>query len=43
MNRSAVHEDIMIGVSSIIVYGLLEQEEIIIMENRELCGFFLLN
>ncbi|WP_342541996.1 aminopeptidase [Paenisporosarcina sp. FSL H8-0542] len=33
MNRSAVHEDIMIGDSSMSVYGLLNQEEILIMEN----------
>ncbi|MBB4823384.1 aminopeptidase [Sporosarcina luteola] len=35
MNRSAVHEDIMIGDGSMNVYGLLEQEEILIMENGE--------
>ncbi|WP_054954782.1 aminopeptidase [Paenibacillus dakarensis] len=35
MNRSAVHEDIMIGDSSMNVYGLLEQEEILVMENGE--------
>jgi aminopeptidase len=35
MNRSAVHEDIMIGDSSMNVFGLLEQEEILIMENGD--------
>lgn len=33
MNQSAVHEDIMIGDSSMSVFGLLEREEILIMEN----------
>ena len=33
MNKSAVHEDIMIGDSSISVYGLLDQEDILIMES----------
>jgi aminopeptidase len=33
MNQSAVHEDIMIGDSSMSVYGLLNREEILIMEN----------
>ena len=33
MNRSAVHEDIMIGDSSMSVYGLLDQEDILIMES----------
>lgn len=35
MNRSAVHEDIMFGDRSMSVYGLLEKEEILIMENGE--------
>ncbi|NHM33629.1 aminopeptidase [Neobacillus terrae] len=33
MNQSAVHEDIMIGDSTMSVYGLLNREEILIMEN----------
>ncbi|WP_445491583.1 aminopeptidase [Niallia sp. 03133] len=33
MNRSTVHEDIMVGDSSMNVYGLLNQEEILIIEN----------
>ncbi|MFJ7745476.1 aminopeptidase [Peribacillus sp. NPDC097295] len=33
MNRSAVHEDIMIGDSTMNVYGLLDQKEILIMES----------
>lgn len=33
MNNSAVHEDIMIGDSSMYVYGLLNHEEILIMRN----------
>ncbi|MGE7122139.1 aminopeptidase [Peribacillus sp. NPDC046944] len=33
MNRSAVHEDIMIGDGSMSVYGLLDQEDILIMES----------
>ncbi|MDK8643936.1 aminopeptidase (plasmid) [Niallia taxi] len=35
MNKSAVHEDIMIGDSSLNVYGILEKERILIMENGE--------
>lgn len=35
MNRSAVHEDLMFGDRSMSVYGLLEKEEILIMENGE--------
>lgn len=35
MNRSAVHEDIMFGDRSMSVFGLLEQEEILIMENGD--------
>lgn len=35
MNKSAVHEDIMIGDNSMSVYGLLKKEKILIMENGE--------
>lgn len=35
MNSSAVHEDIMIGDSSMSVYGLLDQEDILLMQNGE--------
>ena len=35
MNKSAVHEDIMIGDSSMNVYGLLDDEETLIMRNGE--------
>ncbi|WP_026672998.1 aminopeptidase [Alkalihalobacterium bogoriense] len=35
MNKSAVHEDIMIGDSSMSVFGLLEQEEILVMEKGD--------
>jgi aminopeptidase len=33
MNRSAVHEDIMIGDNYMSVYGFLNQEKILILEN----------
>lgn len=35
MNKSAIHEDIMIGDSSMSVYGILEKGEILIMENGD--------
>ncbi|MDE5055441.1 aminopeptidase [Niallia taxi] len=37
LNKSAVHEDIMIGDNSMNVYGILEKERILIMENGEWC------
>lgn len=33
MNQSAVHEDIMIGDSTMNVYGIINQEKVLIMEN----------
>lgn len=35
MNKSAIHEDLMIGDSSMSVYGILEKGEILIMENGD--------
>ncbi|MBM6613842.1 aminopeptidase [Desemzia sp. RIT804] len=35
MNKSAIHEDVMIGDNSMDVYGLLDDEEILIMRNGE--------
>ncbi|MGE7622891.1 aminopeptidase [Viridibacillus sp. NPDC096237] len=33
MNQSAVHEDIMIGNNTMNVYGIINQEKVLIMEN----------